>query len=57
MASIMISIVISLMIGGVLYLFISNLLLDNVVKMIIILLVMFTSYALIGETFQSKYTD
>jgi len=53
----MIPIIISLMIGGVLYLFISNLLLDNVVKMIIILLVMFTSYALIGETFQSKYTD
>ena len=57
MATIMIPIIISLMIGGVLYLFISNLLLDNVMKMIIILLVMFTSYTLIGETFQSKYTD
>jgi hypothetical protein len=57
LASTLIPVFISSMLGGILYLLILSFNLDNIVKMTITLLVVFTSYTLINETIQSRNTD
>jgi hypothetical protein len=56
MASIILPILISLILGGGMYFLINSLPLDNLVKMTVALIVVIASYTILAEVFQTRYT-
>ncbi|MGD0804311.1 MAG: hypothetical protein ABSA11_09590 [Candidatus Bathyarchaeia archaeon] len=56
MASMIIPLIVSMILGGGLYFFIGGLPLDTPVKMIIVLVVILASYTILAEVFHTKYT-
>lgn len=57
LTSVIFPIAVSLLLGGLFYFLISSLVLENVIKMVITLVVIFAAYTLLAEATQSKYTD
>ena len=56
MASMAVPLIISLIFGGGLYFLITVLPLDNLVRMMIVLVVVIASYTILAEVFHTKYT-
>ena len=56
MASMIIPLIVSMIIGGGTYYFISGLPLDNLVKIFVVLVVLLASYTILAEVFHTKHT-
>jgi len=56
MASMIIPLIVSIILGGGTYYFIGELPLDNLVKIFVVLTVLLASYTLLAEVFHTKHT-
>jgi hypothetical protein len=56
MASMIIPLIISVILGGGIYYFIGGLPLDNLVKIFVVLTVIIASYTILAELFHTKHT-